>query len=221
MIVLAIVIAVIMLIALLRLGLSVVYSEGGVSLTLMVGPVPLRLLPKKEKREKQIIKGLRKKEKKAKKKAAKPKAEKPGGLKGWLDTVQTYSKGLGRLRRKLLIKKLTVRFVSAGADPSKTALMFGASSAAIGAGVPLLEKSFRIRRRDIRASADFDALQPSIYVKAAISLAVWEAVYVIIAILPLFTKGINVGKDEKKDGKTSDKRAHGDDHAENQGDDRR
>jgi len=225
MIALAIVIAVILLLALLRLALYVEYSESGVSLLLMVGPVPLRILPKKEKSEKQELKKLQKKqlkkEKKAKKKAEKSKTEKPGGLKGFLDKLPLILKGLGRLRRKLLVKKLTVRFVSANADPSKAALMYGASAAAFGATIPLLENSLRIRRRDIRSSADFEATQPSIYVKAAISLAIWEAVYVFVAILPLFTKVKTVGKEDNSDGQTTDKRTLGDNDAESQGDDRR
>ena len=202
MIVLAIVLAVFILLALMRLGLYVEYSGDGTSVLLMVGPMPVRIFPKKEKRERREIRKIRKKEKKAKKKAEEQKTKKPGGLKGFLDKLPIIIKGLGRFRRRLLIKKLTLRFISAGSDPSKAALMFGASNAAFGAILPIFENAFRIKRRDYGFSTDFEADVPSIYVNAAISLAVWEAVYVILAILPLFNKGgKSVGKDGSKDGK--------------------
>ena len=205
MIIVAIVIAVFILLALIRLGLYVEYDGDGTSVLLMVGPLPLQIYPKKEKRERQEIRKARKKEKKALKKAEEQKTKKPGGLKGFLDKLPIIIKGLGRFRRKLLVKKLTVRFVSADADPSKAALVFGASNAAFGAILPVFENAFRIKRREYDFSADFEAVQPSIYVKAAISLAVWEAVYVMLAILPLFNIGKSAGKDGNKDGKAPNK----------------
>ena len=225
MIALAIIIAIILLLALIRLSLTAEYSESGAFLRLTLGPYPLLVLPEKEKTEKQEIKKRLKKEKKAAKKAAKkakePEIEKPGKIQGFLDALPIVVKGLGRLRRKLLVKNLTVRFVSAGEDSAKAALMFGAYNAVLAALIPVLENSLRIRRRDITSSTDFEAENPSIYAKAAISLALWEAVYVFFAILPLFTKGKNTGKEEKKDGKAPDKRTHGNNDAEDQGDDRR
>ena len=208
MIALAIVIAILLLLALLRLALYLEYSECGTSLVLMIGPVPIRFLPEKEKSEKKELKKLRKKEKKAKKKAEEAKAAKPGGLKGYLEKVPIIVKGLGRLRRKLLVKKLTVRFVSADEDPSKAALLHGASSAAFGAVIPVLENTFRIKRRDIRSCADFSATQPSIYVKAAISLAVWEAIYVFAAILPLFTKRTSTAREQGAGNKRYERNGH-------------
>jgi len=205
MIVIAIILAVIIIISLLRFGLTFEYGDSGISVRIWAGAHFLRVYPQKEKSEKQEIKKLRKKEKKAKKKAEEAKTEKPGGLKGFLDKLPVILKGVGRLRRKLLVKKLTVRFVSGDEDPSKAALLFGASNAAYGLVIPILENTFRIKKRDISSSADFEAAQPSIYVNAAISIAVWEAVYVFFAILPIFTKSTAVRKDGKKNGKAPDK----------------
>ena len=206
MIVLIIVFSVLILLALMRLGLYVEYGGDGTSVLLMVGPVPVRFLPKKEKGEKQALRKLKKEEKKAIKKAEEAKTKKPGGVKGFFDKLPVILKGFGRFRRKLLVKKLTIRFVSADVDPSKTALIFGASNATLGVIVSLLENSFRVKCRDISTSADFEATQSTIYIKIAISLALWEAIYVFTAILPLFVKssvdkpiapkGRNIRKDD-------------------------
>ena len=200
MIVLAIVIAAVVLFALLRFGVCVEYCEDGFIVTALVGPLSIRAYPRKEKPKRAERKAARKarKEKKPRRKKEKKRAEKkPGGLQGFLDIVSVAKTALNRLRRKLLIKRLTVHFVAASADPSKTAMIFGGANAAFSLVVPLLENCFRIRRRDLRTAADFDAIKPGIYVNAAVSIAVWETVYVAFAILPLFTRGLQ-GNSKKK-----------------------
>ena len=239
MITLAVILAVIVILALLRVGVSAEYSAEGISVVARAGFVSVWVFPAKDK-WKTEMKKVKKEEKKAKKeekKAKKDKKEKkkkkepevkaPGGIKGLLEKIPPIKNGLRRFRRRLLIKTLTLHYTSAGDDPSKTAITFGASNAVFAVIVPLLEKAFRIRRRDFRANVDFTAAEPVIYAKAAISIAVWEAVYVFFAILPLLTKSTkniketNVRKGGQKDGQTSDKRAHGNNDAESQGIDRR
>jgi len=184
MIAIAIVIAILVLLALLRLGVSVEYSEDGLTVILRAGPLRLRAYPRFEKPEKARKKAARR-AKKVKKEKKKPEKKRPGGLEGFLEILRVAKTMLGRLRRRLLIKHLTIHFTAASEDPSKTALMFGGANAVIGAIMPALEHNFRIRRRDLRTSADFNASAPGIYVYAAISLAVWEAAYIAAALLPL------------------------------------
>jgi len=224
MIVLAVILVVIILIALLRFGVSAEYGESGILATAHAGPISIRIFPReaKEISAKKKAKIKAKKAKKALKAKAKPKVLKPGGLKGFLDIVTAVKNTLGRLRRRLLIKKLIIYITIADKDPSKTATMFGTANAALDTFMPVLEKIFRIKRRDIRTAYDFEAGQPTIYVNTAISLAVWEAVYIVFAILPALIKmrtKKTTGKDEKKYGEASDKRADGDDNAESQGND--
>lgn len=208
MVILIVILAIILLLALLRIGMTVEYSADGVSVMVRVGFVPVRVFPRKEKPEKAE---KPKKEKKAKKKKEIPEEKKPGKLQYFLNIVSAAKKPLGRLRRKLLIKYLTIRLTTGGEDPSKTAMMFGAANAAFGTVMPMLDMVFRIRRRDLRAEADFDAVETLIYVKAAISLAVWEAVYIFFAILPLLSVIANkpadkmVKKGEVNNGEASDK----------------
>ena len=200
----AIVIAILLILAFLRFGVAAEFSAEGLSVSAKAGPLSIRVLPPKEKSEKQMRKAELKAERKAqKKKKKKAKAvKKPGGLKAFFEMLPAIKKTLGRLRRRLLIKKLTIHYVAAGEDPAKTALMFGAAWAVFGAITPVLENSFRIKRRDLSASADFVTGEQTIYVNAAVSLAVWEAVYIAIAILPVFMKKSTPTdrKEVKKDG---------------------
>ena len=183
----AVVLAVIVFLALLRFGISVEYGADGVFVTARAGPIPIRIFPRKAKLEK----AKKKKIKKAKKKKIVHEQKKPGGLKGFLDILSTVKNTLGRLRRRLLIRDLTIRFTAANNDPSKTAMTYGAANAAFGVILPALEKVFRIKRRDLRAYANFYDAAPSIYVKASVSLAVWEAVYIALALLPLIRKRVS------------------------------
>jgi len=242
---LAVTFGILILLALLRFGVSVEYCADGFTVAAKAGPLRLRLFPRKERAgdsEKKAARKARRAEKRAAKKArkeAKRKTKKrkkikdgaegklekrklgtPGTI---LELLPLIKKALGRLRRKLLIKRLTIRYTAAFDDPSKTAQLYGAANAAIGVIVPVLENSFRIRRRDFRAAADFSDTHQSIYINAAISLAVWEAVYIIIALLPAIvgTKEKNNQKGGQMNGKESDKRPDGNDYAKSQGDDRR
>ena len=195
MLALAIILAVLIILALLRFGVSAEYSEDGPVVTARVGLLSITVYPRKEKRKKGKQKEdavSRKEKKKAKKKTKKkeeePKEKKAGGLQYFLVILSSIKTSMGRLRRRLLIKRLTIHIITANDDPSKAAMMFGGAYAAFGAITPVLEKHFRIKRRDFQAAADFSAEKPLIYVNAAISLAVWELVYIAAAILPILTK---------------------------------
>ena len=226
----AIVLAILIVIALLRFGVCVEYSESGVAVTAYAGAISLKVLPRKEKQlsaaEEEKLKARRedKSRKKAAKKAVK-KAEKdaeehtrkesgekkPGVLKPVLDMLPAAKKMLKRLRRRLYIKNLTIYYIVAGDDPSKTAMTYGAANAAVEVIVPMLEKSFRIKHRDFKVLCDFIETQQKIYINAAISMAVWEAVYTVLAVLPavigllMSTKATKNRKDGHENGKNPHK----------------
>ena len=215
MLTLAIIISVLVLLALLRYGIIVEYSDAGFELWVKIGFIKLRMLDENKK----------KKPKKKKKKESKVK--RPGDLGAFIDMLRAVKNALGRLKRRLLIKRLTLHVTSASNDPAKTAILFGAANAVFGVIVPALEKNFRIRRRDLRAAADFNSEQPGVYAKIAVSIATWEAIYIVIALFPIITaifgsrsKSKTKGrKDGQNNGETTDKRLDGDHDAENKGDD--
>ena len=210
MITLSIILAVLILLALLRFGVEAEYNAGGFIATVRVGAFRFRAYPRKVR-----IKKSHKKEKPKAKKEKKPEKEqeeKKKGIKWDLhEILLTAGNTLGRLRRKLLIKRLTILYIAAGSDPAKAAMAYGGANAAFGVILPLLEKSFRIKHRDLQARTDFDREKPEVYIDAIISIAVWEAVYIAFAVVPFVLKSISKTnrpvnrKDDDTDGQTPDK----------------
>ena len=66
--------------------------------------------------------------------------------------------------------------------------------------LPLIENNFNIKKRDLRASVNFEAAEPYIYVKAILSLAVWEAVYVAFGVVKNMIKSENMRAKIRKAG---------------------
>jgi len=226
MLALAIVVTVIILIALLRFGVIVEYDSEGFKLWAKAGFLKFRLLDDD------------KEKKKKKKKKKKPKKERnikellPGSLSGYMDAVKTVLNALSRLKRRLLIKQLTLYFTSAGEDPANTALQFGIANAAFGVLVPEIKKNFRVKRVDFKTWFDFTSTEQKIYSKIIISIAVWEVFYVLSALLPLITAvfkkkptpdvskkqtDIKERKDGEDNGESSDQRVDGNNDAKNEG----
>jgi len=183
----AIISAVLIILAFLRLGVNVEYSADGLLVEARAGLFTISLYPKEEKPDKLRKKALRA-ARKARKKKELPVEKKPGSLRSFLDMLPYIRNMLDRIRRRLLINRLTINYIAASENPAVTALSFGVANAAYGAIEMLLERNFRIKRSNITTSADFEATRQNIYIYAAVSLAVWEAVYIAFALLPLIIK---------------------------------
>jgi len=180
------ILVILLLLAPLRFGAIVEYSDAGINLWIKATFLKLQLLGKEKKRRKNEKKPKKRKKEKS---SIDFSVLKPGSLKEFMDILKTVGNVLNRLKRKLLIKELKLYYVSASDDSAKTAMQLGAASAAFEAIVPLLKRNFRIRRLDLKASADFTSANQQIYAKLNISMAVWEAVYIALALLP-FIKSI-------------------------------
>ncbi|MDR2589589.1 MAG: DUF2953 domain-containing protein [Oscillospiraceae bacterium] len=191
--VLGIILVVLILLAFLRVGVIVVYNEDGINVWEKVGFIKFQIkTDKKKKRVKKIKK--------------KGKSVKPGNLKDFMTILKSVKNALDRLRKKLLIKKLTLHYTSAGENAAKTAIGYGAANAAFGIIVPIFEKYFHIKKRDILVLADFesDLNEHKIYAEVQISIAIWEVIYVISALLPIL-KSLHSTDDKQKTQKMEEK----------------
>ena len=155
-----------MLLALLPLGVTARYDADGPVVTLLAGPVPIRLIPKpdKEKKEKQ-----KKKEPKGKSAPSPgtPKKEKKGGSwQDFLPLVQTALDFLNDFRRKLRINRLEVKLIMAGDDPCDLAINYGRANGALGNLWPLLERCFVIRKRNVEIECDFESSETVVIARA-------------------------------------------------------
>ncbi|NLA88135.1 MAG: hypothetical protein GX847_12835, partial [Clostridiales bacterium] len=115
MIIASAVVAFLLLICFIRFGLIAVYGENGFELRVSIGPFKRRIFPTDKTRKKDDGK---KKEQKAES------AEKAGKLETLKNQLPSIKQALSRLKRRLLIKELTIHYMAAGDDPAAAALYF-------------------------------------------------------------------------------------------------
>lgn len=196
---------VILLLALLPLGGSVVYDRSGVAVKVLAGPVRIRVWPVKKKKE--TPKDKPSKEKKtAKKKAPKaPKKEEqqdkpgPGGsLKDFLPLIELGIRFLGDFRRKLRVDKLWLELTMAGDDPCDLAVNYGRTCGAVDALLPVLERWFVIRKRRVHVGCDFTADETLIWLRLDITITLGRLLALLVRYgVPAFIEYLKISKPEK------------------------
>ncbi|MDR0862960.1 MAG: hypothetical protein LBN30_09340 [Oscillospiraceae bacterium] len=209
MMVVGIIVAALILLAFLRLGISAEYNESGFRARLSVAFFRKTIFdsekpPKTAKKHKKTAEKSKKVEKKSTKNQPKF-----GSLDVLLDILPDIIRILERSKRRILIKRMVLYFMPAGDDPFTTAMQFGYTSGGLGYVKALLDSHFRVRKLDFRTAADFAATEPYIYVNAALSLAVWEAIYIIFAAFPIFTKTRGKTNEKPTDNQQKGEKAHG------------
>lgn len=173
----AIVLVLLLLICFLRTGATAEYTDAGFALDVYLGPIRFSLLPYRQKKERRKTKKTKKEKKVQGKKMI------AGRLSILRKELPSINRTLEKLKRKLVINELTIHYIAAGTDPAEAALYFGAASIGYGLILPLIENNFKIKEIDLRASVDFQAMEPYIYVRAKLSLAFWELVYIAFGLV--------------------------------------
>lgn len=225
--VLAVIILILVLICLIPMGARAVYSVDGPEVKVVVGPLSFLVYPRPEKEktpkqlEKEELKAREKAEKKAQKAAEKQKkkeekkaqkeAEKAFGVKKPKEPIggkieffkQLLGLGLnalGCIKRKLILKdlKLYLTVGAKGDDAAKGAITYGRAWAAVGALIPVLENTFRIKKRDIQVNLDYFSEKNVIYAQGTIIFLVgdilWIAIYYGVRALKLLLKQKRKGR---------------------------
>lgn len=173
---------VIVALALLPLGLSLHYDQEGLRMYALFGllRIPLSGKPKKEKKgKKQGNKGKNKNN--TAKSAGGPKPKKKGGsLADFLPIVQVVVEALDGLRRKIRIRRLEMKLIMAADDPCDLAVNYGRAWAALGNLVPLLERCFVIKKRDLEVECDFEASQTLITARLDLTITLGRLVFLVL-----------------------------------------
>lgn len=215
----AIVIAVLILILFLRFGIIAEFGESDenahaeLTIKIVIGLFKRQVFPQTKK-----PKGHKSKQRQKKK--AKKTTVQAGRLAELKSKLPAIEQLLSRLRRKLLISELTIWYKAAGENPAVTALWFGGAQIGYGFLTSLLENHFRIKKRDFRSMVSFEEKEPYIYLRARISLAVWEAIYIATPLFKSLLKGEKITtKSERRlnNGQASNRRPDGNNNAENSG----
>lgn len=184
------------LIAILPVGVSVNYDEDGPKASIMAGPfyIPVYPVKKKEKTEK---KPKVKKQNTVKSSGTKKEKKKNGGsIQDFLPILDLILDLISAFGRKLRVDHLTLKLILSGDDPSDLAVNYGRGWALLGNLMPLLEKAFVIKKRDLEVACDFLAekttmiarLDISITIGRLLSLAVVHGIPIIREFLKVMNK---------------------------------
>lgn len=172
-----IVIVLLLLILIMPVGVRAAY-DGGISLRLKLGPVGVRLLPRKKKRPKPERKKNAKRETSEKpKKSGKPK--KKLSLADVRTLAQIALRALHRFRVHLSIDALRLHVVAAASDPYDAVLLYGRVNAGLGVLLPEAHRVLNIR--DERISTDVDLESQTLCIESEITatLQIWEILLIV------------------------------------------
>ena len=170
--------AILFLLAILPLGVSVKYNADGPLVRIVAGPVRFTVFPMKKKEKKPKEKKKKKEKKKNSKETPKaseektkaPKKEKGGSILDFLPLVQVGLDLLNDFRWKLRLNRLELKLIMAADDPADLGMNYGRAWAAVGNLVPMLERSFVIKKRDIEVECDFTASEMLIIARLDITI---------------------------------------------------
>lgn len=182
------------LIAILPVGVSAIYNEEGPIVSIIVGPVHIPVFPAKKKEKPE--KPKKTKAQTTTRPAAQKTQKKGGSIEDFLPIVDMVLDFLSAFRRKLRVKKLYLKLILGGSDPSDLAVNYGRGWAVLGNLMPLLDNAFVIKKRDAEVECDFLAekttiiarLDISITVGRVLSLAVVHGVPILRELLKVMNK---------------------------------
>ena len=177
MIALIIVLAVLFLICIIPLGVSADYDKNGLKLFLKVAffSISPDFSKKKPKEEKP-------------KKEKKKKFNLGFGLAEWLETVKLALHALGSFGKRLYFERLRLLYICSTDDPYTTATRYNTVSTVLHTLVPLFEKKFTVKNKDINIYTDFDSD------KSVIEFGITVAVRVGWLLIIAFTAAIAFAK---------------------------
>ena len=186
--------------AILPLGVSIVYDEDGAVVRVIAGPVKFKVfpLPKKEKKPKKEKsqkkeKDTSKKETKTKKQtttsgktgnaAGEPQKKKGGPITDFLPLVKVLLKFLDGFRRKLRLNVLELKLIMASDDPCDLAINYGKAWAAVGNLMPQLERIFVIQKRNIEVECEFTADKTLVIARLDLSITLGRLLGLVFVLI--------------------------------------
>ena len=173
--------AVIVLLAILPLGASVLFDEDGPRVRILAGPLKIQVFPlKKKKKQDKPRKAKSQKQKKPKKAAAEtapaekpnpaPKPKSGGSWTDFLPLVRIALDLLNDLRRKLRVDHLKLHLTMAADDPCDLAVNYGRMNASLAGLIAQLERFLVIKKRDVHIDCDFTASQTLILARLDLTI---------------------------------------------------
>ncbi len=155
------------LIGFVRVGILISYAQDGFRVRARLGRLFIMIYPPKP--------GKDKKPKKTKARAEKDREpEKAGDFERFRALIKPALDSFGTFISGLRVDILSIDYTVASDDAAKTAMLYGFSAAGVGGVLPLLERIFVIKSKNIRITADFNRTTPVILFDMAISIPIWR-----------------------------------------------
>jgi len=154
----------------LPLGFSAIYRQSDPGVWILIGPLRFRVYPGNKKEEKS---------QKPTSKRKKTDETKGGSYRDFQPVVRTLIEFLGEFRRKIRVKRLDLKLILAGGDPSDLAVNYGRAWAALGSLMPQLERLFVIKKRNLEVECDFIAEETLIYARIDATISVVKTLHLL------------------------------------------
>ena len=193
---------VLLFLMLLRVGIIIKYDEG-FSVSAKAACLNFSLYPRSTEKDKskQVEKRVKQENKQHK---GTPKEQ--NKLDEFQKAIDPILKALSRLKKKLYVNRVILRVTAGASDPYEAAMKFGKISAALGVLSPIFDNTFNVKKRNISADVDFQIEEDKIFFFIDLSMAVWEIIYVVCALVPLL--GINKPSKEMREVKNNGQASH-------------
>ena len=173
---------ILVLIAILPIGASILYDDAGPRAFVIAGPLRFCVFPLKKREKKEKVK-KQKKQKTSQKTSSniqKKKSSKGGSVQDFLPLLDHVLDFLTAFRGKLRVPQLEIKLILAGGDPSDLAMNYGRGWALLGNLMPLLDGAFIIRKRELEVECDFLAEKTTIIARLDISITIGRIISLII-----------------------------------------
>lgn len=187
---------IVVVLAILPLGASVIYDRNGPLVRIIAGPLKIQVFPMKKKAKQDKPKKEKKKKEpetedasseeqpaepaKEKKKKSPKDPDEGGSILDFWPFVEMVFDFLGDFRRKLRIGHLKLHLTMAGDDPCDLAINYGRANAGLAALIAQLERLFVIKHRDVHINCDFMASETTILARLDISITLGRIISLLV-----------------------------------------
>jgi len=165
-----IVLVCLLLLGMLPLGIVLQYEHRIMQIFLAIGPLRFRVFPVSAKRRNAKVGKTKKKDTFESHAQVKDKKQ---DLSRFVPLLRLIFDFLLDFRTKLRIDNLQFRMILAGGDPCDLSINYGRAWAVLGNAMPLLDRCFTIKKRDLEIACDYieDTTKITAYVKMTITVA--------------------------------------------------
>ena len=171
------------LLAILPLGVSLVYDEDGAVLRVIAGLIRIKVFPTPKPDPDKPPKAKKAKKEKAKpeKKTGAAAAKKKGGsISDFFPFVTMALDFLLDFRNALRFDRVELKLILAGGDPADLAINYGRAWEALGNLWPRLETWFVIKKRNVEVACDFEGSATTILARVDLTITLGRVIALLV-----------------------------------------